>query len=48
MYHVALHVYFTDREAHDRYQQAAEHLKFIEENRANWRQVRVFDSWVER
>ena len=44
---VALHVVFTDRAAHDAYQQAPRHLKFIEENKANWKQVRVFDAWVE-
>ena len=44
---VALHVVFTERAAHDAYQQAPRHLKFIEENKANWKQVRVFDAWVE-
>jgi hypothetical protein len=44
---VALHVIFTDREAHDAYQQAPRHLKFIEENKTNWKQVRVFDAWVD-
>ena len=44
---VALHVVFTDRPSHDAYQQAPRHLAFIEENKANWKQVRVFDSWVE-
>jgi hypothetical protein len=44
---VALHVAFADRAAHDTYQQASQHLKFIEENKANWKQVRVFDAWVE-
>ena len=44
---VALHVVFADRAAHDAYQQAPRHLKFIEENKANWKQVRVFDAWVE-
>jgi hypothetical protein len=47
MFDVALHVVFTDKAAHDKYQEAADHLKFIEENKANWKQVRVFDSWVE-
>jgi hypothetical protein len=46
MYHVALHVYFKDREAHDVYQTAPMHVQFIEENKSKWRQVRVFDSWV--
>ena len=44
---VALHVVFTDRAAHDAYQQAPRHLKFIEENKPNWKEVRVFDAWVE-
>ena len=45
MYNVALHVAFTDKAAHDVYQTAPDHLKFIEENKPNWRQVRVFDSY---
>ena len=44
---VALHVVFTDRAAHDEYQKHPRHVKFIEENSANWKQVRVFDAWVE-
>jgi quinol monooxygenase YgiN len=44
---VALHVVFTDGAAHDAYQQAPRHLKFIAENKPNWKQVRVFDAWVE-
>jgi hypothetical protein len=43
---VALHILFKDKAAHDRYQQAPEHLEFIRENRDNWKKVRVFDSWV--
>ena len=46
MYHVGLHVVFTDLAAHDEYQAAPAHIKFIEEQRHNWRQVRVFDSYV--
>ncbi len=46
-FHVALHVVFTDKAAHDAYQQAPAHVTFIKENRANWAQVRVFDSYVE-
>lgn len=45
-FHVALHVIFSDRAAHDAYQTAGDHLQFIEENKANWKQVRVFDSHV--
>ena len=45
-YHVSLHVHFTDRASHDQYQQDPRHLQFIEENKANWAQVRVFDSYL--
>jgi hypothetical protein len=41
---VALHLVFADKAAHDKYQDHPEHLKFIEENKANWAKVRVFDS----
>ncbi len=44
---VTLHVVFTGRTAHDAYQQHPRHLKFIEENSPSWKQVRVFDAWVE-
>jgi hypothetical protein len=43
---VALHVVFRTKQAQDDYQQAPQHLEFIERNRANWKQVRVFDSLV--
>jgi hypothetical protein len=41
---VALHIVFRDQAAHDLYQEAARHLQFIEENKGNWKKVRVFDS----
>ena len=41
---VALHLVFADKAAHDKYQDQPEHLKFIEENKAGWAKVRVFDS----
>ncbi|MCI0701537.1 MAG: Dabb family protein [Planctomycetia bacterium] len=41
---VALHLVFVDKAAHDKYQDHKEHLKFIDENKANWAKVRVFDS----
>lgn len=41
---VALHLVFIDKAAHDKYADHKEHLKFIEENKANWAKVRVFDS----
>ena len=43
---VSLHLVFRDKAAHDRYAVAPSHLKFIEENRANWKNVRVFDSYI--
>ena len=44
---VALHVVFASQADHDRYQVSERHQKFIEENRDNWSQVRVFDSDVQ-
>jgi hypothetical protein len=43
---IALHVVFDGREAHDAYQTHPRHVQFIEENKANWDKVRVFDSYV--
>jgi hypothetical protein len=43
---VALQVVFESRAAHDAYQAAPRHLQFIEENKPNWAQVRVFDADV--
>lgn len=45
---VALHVVFTDRAAHDAYQDDPSHDKFIAEMKSNWAKVRVFDALVER
>ena len=46
-FHVALHVVFDNKASHDAYQTAEDHLKFISENKDGWKQVRVFDSYVE-
>jgi len=46
-FHVALHVVFEDKAAHDKYQDADAHQRFIEEFKHNWAKVRVFDSWAE-
>ena len=43
---VALHMVFADKEAHDKYQTHARHLKFIEEHKDSWAKVRVFDSYI--
>jgi hypothetical protein len=45
-WHVGLHIVFIDKAAHDAYQDDPTHNRFIEENKANWAAVRVFDSLV--
>ncbi len=44
IFHVSLHTVFADRAAHDAYQVAPRHLEFIENNKASWKSVRVFDT----
>jgi hypothetical protein len=41
---VALHIVFTGKAAHDKYQDHERHTQFITENKDNWKKVRVFDS----
>jgi quinol monooxygenase YgiN len=41
---VALHIVFDSRAAHDAYQTAPRHLKFVEQAKPLWKKVRVFDS----
>jgi hypothetical protein len=41
---VGLHIVFATQADHDRYQETPAHLQFIDENRDNWKKVRVFDS----
>jgi hypothetical protein len=43
---VGLHVVFQTLAEHDAYQQHPRHLQFVEENKPNWKRVRVFDSQV--
>jgi hypothetical protein len=45
-WHVGLHVVFTSKKHHDDYQTDATHQIFIDENKATWASVRVFDSYV--
>jgi hypothetical protein len=45
-FHVALHLVFANRAAHDAYQDAERHLEFVRQNKDNWVQVRVFDSYL--
>ena len=44
---VALLTIFADKDAHDRYQTHPRHVAFVETNKALWKQVRVFDAWME-
>jgi hypothetical protein len=44
---VALHLVFANPQDHDLYQDAPRHHKFVEENKADWARVRVFDSVVD-
>jgi hypothetical protein len=46
-YDVSLHCIFQDRPSHDAYQVSERHRKFIEDNKENWAEVRVFDSTLE-
>ncbi|MCX7394129.1 MAG: Dabb family protein [Planctomycetales bacterium] len=45
-FHVALHVVFKNKLAHDSYQVDPRHLQFIAENKPTWEKVRVFDSYA--
>jgi hypothetical protein len=44
---VALHVVFENKAAHDQYQKAERHQKFIDETKNTWKRVRVFDSYLD-
>ena len=44
---VALHLVFATAKDQDVYQTHPEHLKFVEECKGLWKQVRVFDSRLE-
>jgi hypothetical protein len=45
-FHVALHLVFANRAAHDTYQTHPQHLEFIAKNKHLWSGVRVFDSYL--
>jgi hypothetical protein len=45
---VALHIVFKDLACQEKYQEAKRHKQFIDENKDNWKKVRVFDSIVQR
>ena len=41
---VSLHIVFTDKAAHDRYQDSDRHHQFVAESQSNWVRARVFDT----
>jgi hypothetical protein len=44
---VALHIVFKNKAALDKYGPHPDHQKFINENKANWKGVKVYDSLLE-
>ncbi len=44
-YSVSLVVTFASKEDQDIYQKHQAHLKYIEENKDKWTDVKIFDSW---
>ena len=45
-FQVGLHVIFVNKNYHDKYQVAEKHNIFVERNKDNWAQVRVFDTCI--
>ncbi len=45
-FQVGLHVVFAAKSYHDQYQDAEKHKIFMDRNKANWAQVRVFDTYI--
>jgi hypothetical protein len=43
---VALHLVFKDRASYDKYADHPRHVEFINNGKANWDKVRVFDAYV--
>ena len=44
---VALHIVFKDKASLDKYAPHPDHKKFIDENEANWKGVKVYDSHID-
>ncbi len=45
-FHVSIYAVFSSKPYHDQYQVAENHNIFVERNKANWAQVRVFDTYI--
>lgn len=43
---VALHIAFTDKAAHDKYQVSDNHQAFLAENKPNFKSIKVCDSFI--
>ena len=43
---VALHIAFTSKEAHDKYQVSEQHQAFLAKNKPTWKAVKVCDSFI--
>ena len=46
-YDYALIIHFDNQEAHDAYQVDPIHLKFVDDHKADWERVTVYDSATE-
>jgi hypothetical protein len=46
-FQVGLHIVFANKQAHDDYAVSPRHQQFIDEYKALWSSVRVFDTYVE-
>jgi Stress responsive A/B Barrel Domain len=44
---VALHIVFKDKKSLDKYIPHPDHKKFVEDNRADWKGVKVYDSHLD-
>ena len=45
-FHVGFQVVFTNKSFHDQYQVSKEHKIFLDRNKDNWAQVRIYDTYV--
>ena len=45
-FHVGIHMVFSDKSYHDQYQDAEKHIIFVDKHKANWSQIRVFDTYI--
>jgi hypothetical protein len=46
-FHVALHLVFQDKAAHDVYQDSPEHAEFLDKHSDSWSAIRAIDAYVE-